>query len=625
MLLITILLVLFPATLSLDCSSIFLPVYGESGSCASWDLSPMASLSPATYNSTFKYILQVCGNIKQNIPSPCTGKASSPAYQYDNTQCYVLGKLGDAFVYPVDPSNTTTGIRISYNNGEGGTSDWPRAVVYDLYCEPSAKDSTPELVYEWPAYTYKVVWRTSYACPKAVNKGTCSLPKFNATWDSLRFRSRPSWFDNVKFGIFIHWGVFSVPSFETEWYWHQLKSGNPAFVEFHNRVYGCSGIQPEKFPCTGPAFSYADFAPMFKAELFDPDHWADVFKKSGAKYVVLTSKHHEGWCNFPSAQHWNWNSMDVGAHRDLLGNLSSSVRAQGLHMGYYHSLREWYNPLYEQDNADACSTTSFVDDVLLPTLKDMVTRYHPEVIWADGAGDAKCTHDSVKYWKAPQFLSWLYNESPVKEIVVANSRWGDPVVGDYSTGGDRFTPGELLNYKWESCYTIQAHSWGYDRTEDLKSFLTTSQLLMQLVSSVSCNGNLLLNVGPMADGTLDPIFEERLLEMGAWLNISGEAIYDSIPWKYQNDTPAKDIWYTASKDGVSVYGISFRAPTPGGDLVLKLAIPTDSTVITLLGTGGKELTFHVESDGLHIAFPTSLPFVSLAGMHAWTVKMTHLK
>ena len=161
------------------------------------------------------------------------------------------------------------------------------------------------------------------------------------------------------------------------------------------------------------------------------------------------------------------------------------------------------------------------------------------MIWSDGAGDSQCTKDSVKYWKSPEFLSWLYNDSPVKDTVMANSRFGNPAFGDYETGGDRycfivlpngphnhpppctrFTPGMLLPYKWESCYTIQDTSWGYDRTGGISDFHNASFLLMQLVSSVSCNGNLLLNVGPTADGRILPVFEETLLEMGQWLGVS---------------------------------------------------------------------------------------------------------
>jgi alpha-L-fucosidase len=341
-----------------------------------------------------------------------------------------------------------------------------RAAVLDfIYYPLGSQDTVLRSALEYPTYTYKFMFSSPFAGPTSHNETEkCPTAPYESNWRSLAFRPTPSWFDDVKFGIFIHWGVFSVPAFHSEWYWHRLRTGDPATVEFHNKNYGCCGVMPDKFPCTGPPFKYPDFAPMFKAEMFDPDQWASIFKTAGAKYVVLTSKHHEGWCNFPSAQHWNWNSMDLGPERDLVGNLTASVRNAGLHMGLYHSLREWYNPLYEQDNEDNCSTTTFVDEVLQPTLVDMVMKYQPEIIWADGAGDAPCTHDSVKYWKAPNFISWLYNESPVKDTVLVNSRWGTGSGGDYNTGPDRYTPGQLVPEKWESCYTIQMSSWGYDRT-----------------------------------------------------------------------------------------------------------------------------------------------------------------
>ncbi len=163
----------------------------------------------------------------------------------------------------------------------------------------------------------------------------------------------------------------------------------------------------------GPKHKYPDFAGQFKAELFDPQQWADVFVRSGAKYVVLTSKHHEGFCLWPSEQSWNWNAVDIGPHRDLAGDLTQAVKARGLHMGFYYSLYEWFNPLYKNN------LEKYVDDHMIPQMKDLVTRYQPDILWTDGEWD----HPSEK-WKSTAFLSWLYNESPVKDQVVVNDRWG---------------------------------------------------------------------------------------------------------------------------------------------------------------------------------------------------------
>jgi len=223
------------------------------------------------------------------------------------------------------------------------------------------------------------------------------------TWESLDSRPCPQWFDEAKFGIFIHWGVYSVPAWApkgqyAEWYWHAMSDKTGPAWQFHVRTYG-------------EHFKYQDFASAFKAELFDPAQWADLFARSGARYVVLTSKHHDGFCLWPSAQSWNWNSVDVGPHRDLLGDLTAPVRARGLKMGIYYSLYEWYHPLYQSDVA------RYVDEHMLPQLKDVAERYRPSLLFADGEWE----HPS-EVWRSAEFLAWLFNESPVRDEVVVDER-----------------------------------------------------------------------------------------------------------------------------------------------------------------------------------------------------------
>uniref|UniRef100_A0A1X7UPF9 alpha-L-fucosidase n=2 Tax=Amphimedon queenslandica TaxID=400682 RepID=A0A1X7UPF9_AMPQE len=138
--------------------------------------------------------------------------------------------------------------------------------------------------------------------------------QYQPTWDSLDKRPLPDWYDEAKVGIFMHWGVYSVPSFGSEWFWYKWKgTKDSTYIEFMEKNYP-------------PGFSYADFAPMFKAEFYDPTKWAALFQQSGAKYVVLTSKHHEGFTNWPSKTSWNWNAMDTGPHRDLVGDLAAAIR-----------------------------------------------------------------------------------------------------------------------------------------------------------------------------------------------------------------------------------------------------------------------------------------------------------
>ncbi|KAF4532148.1 hypothetical protein B566_EDAN015299, partial [Ephemera danica] len=211
------------------------------------------------------------------------------------------------------------------------------------------------------------------------------------TWESLDTRPLPVWYDDAKVGIFLHWGVYSVPS------------GNEKYVQFMEQNYP-------------PGFSYQDFARDFTAEFFNATEWAELFEASGAKYVVLTSKHHEGYTLWPSKYSFSWNAMDVGPHKDLV---------------------DWY-------------------------------------------------------WNSTLFLSWLYNDSPVKNTVVSNDRWGQGILcqhGDFYTCTDRYNP-----------------------------------------------GNVLINAGPTREGTITPVFEQRLRDLGAWLEINGEAVYESRPWTYQNET-----------------------------------------------------------------------------------------
>lgn len=271
-----------------------------------------------------------------------------------------------------------------------------------------------------------------------------------------------------------------------------------------------------------------------------------------------------------------------------------------------------------------------MDQIVLPSLMDLAERYQPDVFWADGAGDAPCTHDSTTYWKAPDFISWLYNNGDnIKpgygSSVIVNSRWGTNSGGDYQTGGDRFTPGKALPYKFESCFTVQKSSWGYDRTEDINSYWDSTDLIYQLVDTVACGGNLLLNVGPTADGRIMPAFQERLQDIGAWLSVNGEAIYNTTTWRQQNDTAAQRIWYTAPKSDYAhtAYAITFDWPSIGDDLVLHQVNVTSSTVVTMLGYKGEVSFTALPSGGVSVHVP-QLSIQDMPCDHAWVIKLQNV-
>nr|CAD7458849.1 unnamed protein product [Timema tahoe] len=280
-----------------------------------------------------------------------------------------------------------------------------------------------------------VVWKTLSALLAVCSAARAQNFTYEANWDSLDARPIPEWYEDAKLGVFIHWGVFSVPSFKSEWFWENWETNDSDVVEFMNANYK-------------PGFTYQDFARDFTAEFYEPDTWANIFQSSGAKYVVLTSKHHEGYTLWPSDYSFSWNAKDVGPARDLIAPLAESIRSNtDLKFGLYHSLLEWYNPLYLQDQANNWTTQDFVNQKTLPELYEIVSHSLPinlllpdyQVIFSDGEWTA-----SSDYFRSKEFLAWLYNESPVKDTVAVNDRWGNDAKcqhGGYFNCDDRLNPG----------------------------------------------------------------------------------------------------------------------------------------------------------------------------------------
>ncbi len=427
---------------------------------------------------------------------------------------------------------------------------------------------------------------------------------YQPNWESLDKRPVPQWFEDSKFGIFIHWGVYSVPAWGptgdsigvydkyAEWYWRKFDQPGKVqkyFKDFHLKTYG-------------PNFRYQDFAPMFKAELFNPDQWAELFKESGAKYIVLTSKHHEGFTLWPSAQSWNWNSVDIGPHRDLCGDLTTAVKSKGLHMGFYYSLYEWYNPTYQSD------LNSYVDNHMIPQMKDLVTRYTPDILWTDGEWDKPS-----KEWKSEPFLAWLYNESPVKQSIVVNDRWGSETrskhggiyTTEYGLVHDQEGVDEAITRPWEECRGIGT-SFGYNRTEGLTDYSTAEDLIKLLVSTVSKGGNLLLDIGPAADGTIPVIMQQRLMEIGKWLKTNGDAIYGTRAFLTKqtesiNPEVNKTLFFTKKNNDIYVICLDW----PQGTIILK-GLKAGNVKASLLGSE-KAVAAKVSGNNLIITPPDLNP------------------
>lgn len=429
------------------------------------------------------------------------------------------------------------------------------------------------------------------------------LSSFEPKWSSLDNRQLPSWYDEAKIGIFIHWGVYSVPSFGSEWFWINWKTENTT-TKYHD-------FMKERYP---PKFTYQDFARDFTAEFFNATQWADIFDAAGAKYIVLTSKHHEGYTLWPSSYSYSWNSVDVGPNRDLIGELSVAIRKKKhIKFGLYHSLFEWFHPLYLSDKKNNFTTNTFVTSKIQPEMRELIEKYKPEVFWSDGEWEAPDT-----YWNSKEFLAWLFNESPVNETIVVNDRWGQDTLcrhGSFYTCTDRYNPGQLQTHKWENAMTIDKKSWGFRRNAMLEDYFSTSELIKELASTVSCGGNLLMNVGPTKDGIISPIYEERLRDMGKWLKINGEAIYKTIPWHTQNDTITGDVWYTVGQDRRNLYGIMLTWPK---DHRLKLGSVSFlfDAEFTILGNDIK-LKWEKANKGIVLILPSE----AHRGQPGWVIKI----
>ncbi|XP_067674057.1 alpha-L-fucosidase-like isoform X2 [Haliotis asinina] len=440
----------------------------------------------------------------------------------------------------------------------------------------------------------------------SVHKKTAEV-RYEPNWASIDSRPLPPWYDEAKLGIFIHWGVFSVPSFGSEWFWERWQEKKQAStVEFMKKNYR-------------PDWTYADFAQDFTAEFYDANTWADLFADAGAKYIVFVSKHHEGFCNWPTNVSFNWNSQMVGPKRDIVGELAQAIRSKtDLHFGLYHSLFEWFHPLYLKDVANNFTTQDFVFNKTMPELYELVNTYKPDIVWSDGSAGPDT------YWNATNFIAWLYNDSPVKDTVVTNDRWGNNGIGCHHGGfltcSDRYNPGTLQPRKWENAMTIDKKSWGFRRKAILEDFLTMTEIIETFAETVSCGGNMLINVGPTKYGMITPIYEERLRGLGQWLKVNGEAIYSSKPWSHQNDTITPRVWYT--KNEGSVYAIIFSWPNgTTNNLALAAPVPSSGTTVTLLGYQGQFTWDKRASGGMTVNVP-AIPANQMPCQWGWVFKLT---
>jgi alpha-L-fucosidase len=440
---------------------------------------------------------------------------------------------------------------------------------------------------------------------------------YKPTLESIRSHQVPDWFHHAKLGIFIHWGLYSVPAWAPlaggfdlgqaieQGEWAKWFAHNPYAEWYLNsiRIKGSSSYQYH-LESYGQHFSYFDFVPIFKEQSQKADFslWADLFKRVGARYVVLTTKHHDGFLLWPSTRQ---NPFHPGyfSERDLVGELAEAVRERGLKMGlYYSGGLDWtFNDTVIQDIADiAKAIPQQADYVNYATQhwRELIERYEPSILWNDIGYPAAIDLNP--------FFADYYNKIPEGVI---NNRFNQKFGGeDPDSHFDFKTPeyttfSQITGQKWEATRGI-GYSFGYNRNEGVESYLSVEALVHSFVDIVSKNGNLLLNIGPAADGVIPELQRERLEGLGRWLEVNGEAIFDTRPWLIAEGSADSHIPVRFTQKQASLYAILLGQPA-GPQVKLAGLVADPNTSVQLLGDL-TQLPWHQTEQGIVIAWPDHL-------------------
>ena len=445
---------------------------------------------------------------------------------------------------------------------------------------------------------------------------TAADPKgpFEPNWESVKAHYRyPEWFRDAKFGIFLHWGLYSVPAHGSEWYVRHMYSDG-GFVKWHTEHFG---------PLD--KFGYKDFIPMFTAANFNPPQWAELFRKAGAKYVMLTAEHHDGFALWDSAL-TKWNAMKMGPHRDLVGDLGKAVRAQGLEFGVSNHRMEHYSfiqpspglrtDLEDPECADFYSVANRSPEAYRKFLADWVARnkelidkYQPATLYFDNGVNSR-ELDPQKLEVAAYYYNRALEWKKQVSILTKSDAYLAGTIKDYER--EQRGPVTMQENPWEVDDSV-GHRWGY-LTDD--SYWRVGDIVWRLVENVSRNGNLLLNFGPRADGTFDDAQTQLMAGIGKWLDVNGEAIYKTRPWTKFGEG-------TAINNKPAYTGSDIRFTTNGDTLyAILMAWPGEKAVVTSLGSGqnlkgkvGKvellghkgDLKFTQDAQGLTVAMPAEKP------------------
>lgn len=469
------------------------------------------------------------------------------------------------------------------------------------------------------------------SCIHSSKKTSEEVKLYDANWESLQQYNVPEWFLDAKFGIYCHWGPYSVPAYETEWYSHYMYVEGHPIRKYHEETYG---------PLN--EFGYKDFIPMFTAEKFNADEWAKLFARAGARFAGPVTEHADGFSMWDS-ELTRYDAKEMGPKRDVVGEMAEAVRKQNMKFiaTFHHQWNfGWYttwdketdasNPEYEELYGPLVPENGFErprEITIFPEPKfvnfwydkiiEVVDKYQPDLVYFDNKLDI------IPESKRIQFLQYYYNQAlENNQEVVCTYKFEEMAPGSAVLDLERSRMKEKKEFPWLTDDSVDWGSWCHVANPDYKS---TNRLIDFLVDVVSKNGGVLLNVTPTAQGEIPQPVQQRLIEMGDWLNVNGESIYGTRPWKVYGEGPAEvveghlserknkdnteeDIRFTQKENFLYVTILD----TPTKEIVIRALgkekglLEKKVKEVTLLGSDAK-ITYRVNQENLTIDLPNEFP------------------